>query len=140
MNRYLLESSSLRNELFVEDGGEAREMVSVINEEQSLRVVPATRTAIYSHGHFFKPVVPLRKAGAFQLLDVLQPVDELSAIGSEKGDAIVDDDWSEDCVFGLISALDPSSSRTTPEPLRGLLAEPDMLLCTDLGAPRLPLW
>ncbi len=133
MSRYHLESSTLQDELFVEGSGEARELVSFINEEQALRVVPATRTAIYAHGHFFKPVIPLRRTGAFQLLDILQPVDELATVGSEKGDAIIDDDWSADCVFGLISALNPTSAREAPDPLKALLAEPDMLLCTDLG-------
>lgn len=92
MSRYHLESSTLQDELFVEGSGDARELVSFINEEQALRVVPATRTTIYAHGHFFKPVIPLRRAGAFQLLDVLHPVDELATVGSEKGDAIIDDD------------------------------------------------
>jgi hypothetical protein len=43
MNRYHLETSGLRAELFVE--GEARELVNFINEEQALRVVPVTRSA-----------------------------------------------------------------------------------------------
>lgn len=36
-------------------------------------------------------------------------------------------------MFGLISALNPTSAREAPDPLKALLAEPDMLLCTDLG-------
>jgi superfamily II DNA or RNA helicase len=129
--RYLLESPSLREEAFVD--GENRELVSVVNEEQALRVVPATRTALYSHGHFFQPILPTKRVGAFQLLDILHPVEELASVSEEKGSALVDDDWSPDCVFGLISALDPASRRSPPRAMEKLLSFPDLLLCTDLG-------
>ncbi len=131
--RYDFESPTLQAEGFVEVDGDRRELVSLINEEQALRVVPATRTALYSHGHFFQPTLPLRKRGAFQLLDVLHPVQELAEIASEKGDAIVDDDWQPTSVFGVISSLDPENARRAPTEIRKFLDQPEMLLCTDLG-------
>lgn len=131
--RYDLESPTLRSEFFVEIDPTGRELVSFINEEQALRVVPATPRALYSHGHFFQPVLPLRRAGAFQLLDVLHPVVELPKTALEKGEAFVNDDWQPDSVFGLISALDPVSGLQAPEAMKTLLNRPDLLLCTDLG-------
>jgi len=133
MGRYDFDSPTLRSEQFTDVDGDRRELVSFINEEQALRVVPATRTALYSHGHFFEPTLPLRKTGAFQLLDVLYPVAQLAAATSEKGDALVGDDWQPTSVFGLISGLDPGGTHGAPEAMKELLDQPDMLLCTDLG-------
>jgi superfamily II DNA or RNA helicase len=131
-NRYNLESQSLRNRFFTDTEGDPRELLSYINDEQAIRVVPASEKAVYSHGHFFEPKLPLKKAGSFQLLDILHPIPELGDAASEKGAAIVDDDWDPSSVFGLISALAPGP-RQPPEGLKSLLEIPDMLLCTDLG-------
>ena len=131
--RYEVRAPTLKAMSFVEPG-DRREVVSYLNEEQALRVVPTTKFTIYSHGQFFKPVIPVARAGAFQLLDVLTDAAELAEAGSEKGDAIVGDDWDPDSVFGLLSALDPSSARLAPAAFGAVFNSPDMVLCTDLGA------
>jgi superfamily II DNA or RNA helicase len=131
-HRYHIESQSLRNRFFTGTEGDPRELLSYINDEQAIRVVPASEKAAYSHGHFFEPKLPLKKAGSFQLLDILHPVPELADAASEKGAAIVDDDWEASSVFGLISALAPGPHQA-PDALRSLLEAPNMLLCTDLG-------
>jgi hypothetical protein len=131
--RYDLVSHTLRAEGFVERGGEHRELINHANQEQALRIVPADRTEIYSHGHFFKPVRPDRKIGGFQLLDVLISVDALANTSSEKGQVIIDDDWDSESVFGLISALAPANPRGAPTQMTQLLPELDLLVCTDMG-------
>ena len=132
-SRYVVEVPSLKTELFVEQEADGRELISYINEEQALRVVPANASAIYSHGHFFKPVLPLSGAAAFQLLDLLHPATALGTATSEKGTAIVGDDWEATSVFGLISALDPGSPRAAPPEMAAHLSSPDLLVCTDMG-------
>jgi len=133
LRRYELRAPRLSEAAYQERAPEGRELISVINREQALRVVPAERRAVYSHGRFYKPVVPLRRRGGFRLLDVLVPVDELDTVVGEKGAEIVDDDWDVASVFGLISALSPTSARVAAQPLADALASPDLLVCTDMG-------
>jgi superfamily II DNA or RNA helicase len=131
--RYELAAPTLQDEMFVAREGERRELVASINADQALRVVPAERTTIYAHGSFFKPIIPATRVGSFRLLDVLYPVAELAAMRSEKGTAIVNDDWAQDSVFGTISALAPGSARNALDAMRIVLSSPDLVLCTDLG-------
>ena len=133
LERYELRAPTLSEAAYQERGAEGRELISVVNREQALRVVPVERRAVYSHGRFYKPVVPLRRRGGFRLLDVLVPVDELATVVGEKGEEIVDDDWDASSVFGLISALSPTSSRVAAQPLADALTSPDLLVCTDMG-------
>jgi hypothetical protein len=132
-SKYIVKSPALRALRFIETDGDQRELLSAINEDQAIRIVPAARESLYSHGHFFHPVLPLQRQGAFKLLDVLHPVAELDQVGSEKGRAIVEDDWAQDSVFGLISALNPASARQAPQPMANLFDDPELLLCTDMG-------
>jgi hypothetical protein len=131
--RYALRAPALSAAAYQESGGEGRELISVINQGQALRVVPAERRAIYSHGRFYKPIVPVRQRASFRLLDVLVPVDELDNVVNEKGREIVDDDWDATSVFGLISALSSNSPRIARRPLADALESPDLLVCTDMG-------
>jgi superfamily II DNA or RNA helicase len=133
MERYELGAPSLSAEAFHERGGDERELVAHINRTQSLRIVPAERRQIYTHGHFYEPVVPVRRAGGFRLLDVLVTVPELDDATSEKGNAITGDDWAPDSVFGMISALEPDNPRDAPDALAEILPSPDLLVCTDMG-------
>lgn len=133
MQRYELRAPTLSEASYQDRAAEGRELISVINRDQALRVVPSARRAVYSHGRFYKPVVPLRGRGGFRLLDVLIPVDELGAVDSEKGAEIVDDDWDSASVFGLITALSPTSARRPAQPLADALASPELLVCTDMG-------
>jgi superfamily II DNA or RNA helicase len=131
--RYEVVCSSLQDELFVTSDGERREFIAAINAEQTLRVVPKERTSIYAHGNFFKPIIPATRIGSFRLLDILHGTHELASASSEKGSAIVNNDWDPLSVFGLISALAPSSGRQAPSEMRAILPTPDFVLCTDQG-------
>ena len=131
--RYDFESPSLRSEDFREVAGDERELVAYINDEQALRVVPVKRNLLYSHGHFFLPLLPSHRARDFRLLDILQPIEELAAAKSEKGTAIINGNWQADSVFGMISAMAPGSDPPAPPAWIAVLNHPDMLLCTDLG-------
>lgn len=133
MERYELRAMSLSAEAFHERGGDEHELVTHINQAQALRVVPAERRQIYSHGRFYEPVVPVRRTGGFRLLDVLVAVAELDAVTSEKGSAITGDDWDPQSVFGLISALEPDNPRDAPAVMEEILPAPDLLVCTDMG-------
>jgi hypothetical protein len=119
-NKYVVDSPALRALRLVETTDDRRELVSAIDEEQAVRVVPLAGEVLYSHGHFFRPVLPVQRRGAFQLLDILQLVVELGEAVSEKGQAIVDDDWPEYSVFGLIGALNPATARRPPEAMPDL--------------------
>ena len=123
-------------------GGEARERVNFINEEQALRVVPMTRSACYSHGHFFKPVIPLRKAGAFQLLDVLHPVDDLATpadrLDEEPACGLSVPPWREEDVDDLPELVDrPEQAAPGPADLQVRLIDvpaiPDQMLSSSCG-------
>jgi hypothetical protein len=131
--RYELSIPSLQNELYVTREGERRELVASINAEQALRIVPEERTTIYAHGSFFRPIIPATRVGSFRLLDVLADVPELATVTSEKGRAVVNNDWEPTSVFGLISALAPESGRNGVDPMRTLVQMPELVLCTDLG-------
>lgn len=131
--RYEIHAPSLSGEAYHEHGADGRELVNYINQTQALRVVPSRRRVIYSHGHFYKPIIPLRRAGGFRLLDVLVAVPELDTVVSEKGSAILADDWDARSVFGLISALAPGNTRAAPNAMAEILTAPDLLVCTDMG-------
>jgi hypothetical protein len=75
----------------------------------------------------------LTRVGSFRLLDVLSDVPELENATSEKGRAIVNDDWEPASVFGLVSALAPETGRESVGAMRTLVHSPDLVLCTDLG-------
>lgn len=127
--RYELRSD-LSWQHYVEDAPDGRELIHAINEDQLLRVVPADRSVIYSHRQFFSP----RSYKAIgNILSVLTPVERLSGIASEKGNTSIGDDWAEDSIFGLISALAAESPRDPEPELAAVLNEPDLLVCTDLG-------
>jgi superfamily II DNA or RNA helicase len=130
--RYFLNAPELTQMGIWEVDGEGREVVSYINQEQALRVVPRSGGAIYSHGNFYKPVVPLNRKGSFRLLDVLVADSAIGAATSEKGVEIVDDGWEQSSLFGMISNLAPGG-QDPPSALADLLPEPDLLVCTDLG-------
>lgn len=123
-------NSNLRLQNYVERAPDGRELIHAINEDQLLRVVPTDRGVIYSHGQFFAP--RSLKATA-RILSVLTPIARLSEIASEKGETSNDDDWAENSIFGLISALAPSSARGAESELAAVLDAPELLLCTDRG-------
>ena len=131
--RYELSAPELSQMGIWELDGEGREVVSYINQEQALRVVPRSGDSIYSHGNFYKPVVPVRKKGSFQLLDVLVADSAVGGASSEKGTEFVDDKWEGHSLFGIISNLDPTSGVDAPSKLVDLLPSPDLLVCTDMG-------
>jgi superfamily II DNA or RNA helicase len=131
--RYEVVSPSLQSERFLAVRGDGVELLSVINAEQLLRLVPRERTTIYAHGSFYKPIIPATRPGSFRLLDVLYAVDVLEQTRSEKGSAIENDDWQHDCVFGLISALAPQNPRTPPTEMGAFAGSADLIFCTDLG-------
>lgn len=132
--RYEVSSPSLTKEQFIGVGDDRQELIASINSEQLLRIVPWERETIYAHGNFFAPTIPVSRTGDFQLLDILQPIPSLAAVLSEKGTEIKDDDWHPNTVFGMITALSPSSGRTPETEMSSLVADLDMLLCTDMGS------
>jgi superfamily II DNA or RNA helicase len=123
--------SALQLERYEETVPDGRELVDAINEDQLLRVVPAERGVIYSHGEFITPRSLRAAAG---ILTVLQPVPRLATISTEKGAIGVANDWEADSIFGVISALAVSSNHVPEPEMAALLGSPDLLVCTDLGA------
>jgi superfamily II DNA or RNA helicase len=115
---------------YVEKVPDGRELIHTINEDQLLRVVPADRGVIYSHGQFIAPRALKAAAG---ILSVLNPIERLATISTEKGTTALDNDWSEDSIFGVISALAADSGRAPEDAMAKLLGSPDLLICTDLG-------
>ena len=131
--RYQLRMPTLQSERFETVEGEPAELVRLINREQLMRVVVRGCDTIYAHGSFYRPIIPATRTDSFQLLDILYDVDELVSAKSEKGTAIVNDDWHPESVFGLISALAPAGARTAPAKMAAIVTSPEMILCTDLG-------
>lgn len=132
-SRYEISSPSLSEELYVSTSDDRQELISLVNSEQLMRIVPWERQTIYAHGNFFAPTIPVSRAGDFQLLDILRPVQGLADVKSEKGTEITNDDWDPESVFGMITALSPSSAREPNAAMGDLVDGLDMLLCTDMG-------
>lgn len=131
--RYHIESNDVQRLSFRDDSLERRELLAYINQEQAMRVVPADASSVYAQGHFFEPKIPGTRGTSFQLFEILTGLEELKDAISEKGENIVDDDWEPKCVFGLLSALAPSSRRAAPKAIADLFPSPDFVLCTDMG-------
>ncbi|HCG01753.1 MAG TPA: hypothetical protein DEV93_14575 [Chloroflexi bacterium] len=127
--RYELRSP-LWLERYEETVPDGRELIHAINEDQLLRVVPADRGVIYSHGEF---IAPRSLRAAARILAVLTPIDRLASIASEKGLTSAGNDWDEESIFGIISALAADSARVPEPTLAALLQSPDLLICTDRG-------
>jgi len=113
---------------YKEQVADGRELIHAINEDQLLRVVPKDRAVIYSHSQFFAPRALKAAAG---IISVLHPIDRLATIATEKGSTSTGGDWPEDSIFGVISALAPSSAHAPEEAMADLLGDPDLLVCTD---------
>lgn len=110
-----------------------RELVSVINAEQRMRIVPATDGFLYANGHFARPIRPDQARDRFWLLDILTPVDALASTKSEKGTPRSDNKWAPDTVFGLIDGMAPPRTSKAGATMSALFPSLDMLFCADLN-------
>jgi hypothetical protein len=137
--RYTVEARSLVAEGFREQDGDSRELIRAINEDQALRIVPRSATAIYAHGRFFATPLPVGASTVeYPWIRLLEPLGELAATGSEKGTGGAEGQvpgqnaWPSDSVFGLVDRV--RGGDAAPEPLRRLFPTVDLLLCTDMGS------
>lgn len=106
-----------------------------INQEQSFRVVPSVDGVVYSHGHFYKPVVD------DSVFSILEPCSLLDTVISEKGDTRVKDParWTEQTLFGQVFSWVKGRPRTRGNnkpavPIVADLRGCDLLICDDRSA------
>lgn len=129
--RYRFESSALKRRDFREPTG--RELITVINSEQLVRVVPQTPGSIYVHGQFIAVPDPHTSGAGLRLVNLLTGMTELADVTAEKS-APVGDGWASDCVFGVIDKLaGGQGQRTEIAEMSVYFDRIETLLCTDLG-------
>jgi superfamily II DNA or RNA helicase len=136
LERYRVTAPSLKDEHFV-DTRDDTELVTRINQEQMLRVVPESNVAIYTRRHFYKPTIPGTGAGAFQLLDLLTPIaaleDEDCTEKGKSGSTITDGNWDPKSIFGMVSAIAPSDARPILPEFAAIFPNADFVFCSDMG-------
>lgn len=113
----------------------APSLVAYLNRQQAFRVVPRGSTySVYARGRFYRPRLALwGRVGSdrFDLLQVLEGVPQLAAIGSEKGDANSTRPHGAGWAVGsLFDFIDRHAVGTSAAPL---FAGIDLLVCDDLG-------
>lgn len=113
---YLLESPALNRDYVMKELLSLRRplsLVAFLNREQAFRVIPRSQGeeySVYSRGRFYRPRVALwgRVAtGRFDLLNIIEGVQALGTIGSEKGGphSATAAGWANGTVFNLIDQL-----------------------------------
>ncbi|WP_460653939.1 DEAD/DEAH box helicase [Kribbella endophytica] len=131
--RYVVGCQVLRDLSYLERSAPHRELVSVINSEQLLRVIPQTDGFMYVNGSFVRPLRPEQDLHRFRLLKLLEPVPALKKAKSEKGGWRSDDSWDRDSSFGLIDEIRPKSRSRVAEPLTRWFRNVELLFCGDMG-------
>jgi hypothetical protein len=135
--RYLLSCKDLDERFSIpatSRGPRAITLLSYLNREQAFRVIPVASPGlgycIYTGRRFYRPRLPLGPAKASDnpdLLRVVQGVDPLGIISSEKGtdDSATGSGWAPGCLFAFIDSCGASSD---------LAAEMafDVLVCDDM--------
>jgi len=104
-SKYILKSSDLEG--FRLKGNPRMTLVKWLNQRQPFRIIPVSSGAIYASGRFYGIDLRLEaKSGAgAALLDLMEPMKELSVLRSEKGKVSGQAaGWPSDTVFGLIDA------------------------------------
>ena len=136
--RYLLSCQDLEQRFSVaatSSGPRAVSVVSYLNREQAFRVIPESGRSggycIYTGRRFYRPRLPLgpsTNSDNPDLLGLLQGVDQLGSIATEKGapGSATSTGWAPESLFGFID------SRATGSPLEDDMKF-DLLLCDDMG-------
>ena len=129
---FQMASSELEQAFTTVSGGTDETLLDFINAEQAFRVIVEDQDAyiVYSQRRFYRPKLALwgRQAPArFDLLKILEPIDELGAIGVEKGVATAAG-WPQDSVFGLIEGRFGNGGALHTE-----LVNFEWLICDDLS-------
>lgn len=130
LGRYGLESADL-DRRYRRARGVGKGLVAYLNQEQSFRVIPASRDAIYVDGAFYRPIVELGSKfdpDRYHVGKILESVEILRKTGSEKGRTCDEDDWDASSLFGLISRCGAEDER-----LQQAFGDPDVLVCDDPG-------
>jgi hypothetical protein len=128
--RYVLYSAFLDN---IQNPDRPKDtLLAALNARQAFRIVPTAVDTIYVGRAFYRVDLDVRAGGQGRLLlDLLQPVPELAALTSEKGDyqKAPAGGFDEESVFDLIDRGLQGKLKTAP------FARPpfDLIACTDLG-------
>jgi superfamily II DNA or RNA helicase len=106
-----------------------RSLLAYLNQTQAFRVLPRNTHRIYSRGRFYKTRVPLwgTMAGKLELLTILEPIQHLAAMTSEKGDVVRASGagWAAGSLFNLID------SRGVGTAFAEAMANVALLVCDD---------
>jgi hypothetical protein len=117
---------------YVRNDGKSVNLITHLNRTQSFRVVPVTPGVIYAHSQFYAPRLPIgaRAVGRrLELLQILQPLQSLLPISSEKGESQESGNgWVKGSIFHLI---DTFGARTD---WSSYFNNIDLLVCDDAGA------
>jgi hypothetical protein len=141
LNRYLSEADSTTGgrETNPDDLLFGRQLSASLtrymNQEQSFRIVPSVDGVVYSHGHFYKPVVD------DAVFSILEPCDLVDGVVSEKGDTRVKDPrrWADQTLFGRLFSWMRGGGRTASvsggrSSFVGDLRACELLICDDRSA------
>jgi superfamily II DNA or RNA helicase len=113
----------------------AASLVAYLNREQAFRVVPASAAddyCIYAGGLFYRPRLALWgrvTASRFDVLQILNPIPDLAAAGSEKGAAAsaTGAGWADGSLFNIVDRRGEGTD------LAASFEGFDLLICDDMG-------
>lgn len=130
-SRYELRSLKLDSMYRAERGFGS--LIGYLNREQSFRVLPRTKDAIYVDGEFYELVLPVGPdfdRTTYHVGKLMTTVRKLARCKEEKGEKALRDgsDWSEDSLFGWISRGCPGSQETAE-----IMRKADIVVCDDMG-------
>jgi len=113
-------------------------LVSVLNREQSFRVIPVAKDMmVYAHRHFFNPEIDfkvLAEQTSGTLLDVIEPCVRMAEIVSEKGETVLLEkkDWGSKTLFGFVdSAFAGRIQPVAEDDIISDISKCDLLVCHD---------
>ncbi|MEL7500036.1 MAG: DEAD/DEAH box helicase family protein [Planctomycetota bacterium] len=130
--RYRIESSDLETLYHSQEAGLSRGLVSYLNNQQSMRVIPSSPNFFYTLGSFYHPAIRFGNQyddDQIGLLKVFSTYQSLANNGSEKGTTCPADGstWEEDSLFYMIDYLGEDYGMET------LFGQPEILVCDDIG-------
>lgn len=130
VDRYHFESQALKSLEFRDDTG--RELTSVINSEQRLRIVPHTAGSIYVNGQFIAVPDPHTDRAGLRLLNAITGMDELKGVIAEKGKP-ASGRWHPKSVFAVIDKLAGTQrQRAQIHQMSSHFDRLETLVCTDM--------
>jgi len=133
--RFVISSLKLNRKFTAISQKRARKSAAAFLSQKASVLIILEDGTLYADRHFYSPRVPLWGAGRVEALGILNKVEPLKAVLTEKGPVedeekgekiLIDGDtWRMDSIFGVIVRTD--------DMFRLAQWDPDFLICDDMG-------